>query len=187
MTDLISDEYREQLRLMRAEKKPNWGAGGKRHVDLLVGLIGEYRIKSVLDYGCGHGVILASLAERLGQKAPALAGYDPGIPERAALPLPAELVVSTDVLEHIEPDKLEDVLQHIRDLTLRVAYLHIHTGPANAILPDGRNAHLIQKPEKWWFEQLSRYFSKVEPVNATTGARKGTQRFVDYRPTFICE
>jgi hypothetical protein len=176
MSDLISDEYRDQLQKMRSEAhRPRWGNGGQRHVDRVLGLINQFHVKSVLDYGCGHGVILASLAERLGAKAPALAGYDPGIPERAALPAPAELVISTDVLEHIEPDKLDGVLAHIRSLAQHRAYLNIHTGPANAKLPDGRNAHLIQQPAQWWHRKL---YTVFPVVNLLEGG---------LRPTFLCE
>lgn len=175
VSELISDEYFEQLRVMRDEvHRPRWGNGGQRHAPVILRLVGAR--ESVLDYGCGLGMLLAELAKA----APKLElhGYDPGIPERAALPEPADLVVSTDVLEHIEPDKLEAVLQHIRSLTKRAAYLHIHTGPANAKLPDGRNAHLIQKPAQWWLEKLKKYYPKVEGITQISG---------DYRPTFLCE
>ena len=188
MSELISDEYLDQLQKMRAPNhRPTWGNGGSRHADGLVALIGSHKIKTVLDYGCGHGNLLNEIAKRLGPKTPALAGYDPGIPERAASPEPADLVISTDVLEHIEPEKLSGVLTHLRFLTKKIAYLHIHTGPANAKLPDGRNAHLIQKPDKWWHEQLSAYFKTVSPYTAKDGARTGTFVFGHLKPTFLCQ
>jgi hypothetical protein len=31
-------------------------------------------------------------------------------------------------------------------------------GPAGKTLPDGRNAHLIQKPSSWWLPKLSAHF-----------------------------
>jgi cyclopropane fatty-acyl-phospholipid synthase-like methyltransferase len=103
-----------------------------------------------------------------------MAGYDPGIPDRAALPEPADFVVSTDVLEHVEPEKLDGVLKHIRELTKRQAYLNIHTGPANAKLPDGRNAHLIQQPAEWWHRKLYTVFTHVDLLQG------------GLRPTFVC-
>jgi hypothetical protein len=174
---LISDEYRDQLLKMRdPSHRPNWGNGGQRHVDTIISIIDTYRIKSLLDYGCGHGMILAKINERLGPKAPALAGYDPGIPERSALPAPAELLVSTDVLEHVEPDLIENVGRHMRQLALRYAYINVHTGPANAKLPDGRNAHLIQKPAEWWQEFLRAHFTTAERVPGYDARR----------PSFFC-
>lgn len=185
MSSLISDEYLKQLELLRSEQyKPRWGNGGQRHAALVRQLAGEYGVKTLLDYGCGLGMLMAELKKQGFREQ--MTGYDPGIPERSALPEPADMVVSTDVLEHIEPDLLDNVLKHIRELTLKVAYLHIHTGPANTKLPDGRNAHLIQKPSQWWQDKLREYFSDVQGVNASTGARKGGQIFGDYRPTFVC-
>jgi hypothetical protein len=175
MSDLISDEYLEQLRLMRAEgHRPRWGNGGQRHVQVIRELIARHKPASLLDYGCGHGVLLAELAKH--ESLP-MAGYDPGIPERAASPAPADLVVSTDVLEHIEPDKLMGVLTHIRFLTAKMAYINVHTGKANAVLPDGRNAHLIQKPADWWRDTLMAYFTTVKRVHGFDG----------FRPSFLCE
>lgn len=185
MSALISPEYHEQLLLMRTDAhRPLWGNGGQRHLANVLALIEAKRPASVLDYGCGHGMLLGEIAKHTAGID--LRGYDPGIPERAVLPPPSDLVLSTDVLEHIEPDRLEAVLLHIRELTKIAAYLHIHTGPATAILPDGRNAHLIQQPAKWWEARLSEVFRTVEPVLATSGARKGHHMFGDPKPTYVC-
>jgi hypothetical protein len=35
-------------------------------------------------------------------------------------------------------------------------------GPAEKVLADGRNAHLIQKPSSWWLPRITRYFEVVE-------------------------
>ena len=35
----------------------------------------------------------------------------------------------------------------------------MHTGPAKRILPNGRNAHLIQQPAAWW---LPKFFARFE-------------------------
>jgi 2-polyprenyl-3-methyl-5-hydroxy-6-metoxy-1,4-benzoquinol methylase len=67
-----------------------------------------------------------------------------------AAPEPHDIVACTDVLEHIEPDCLDDVLKDIRRCTKKVAFLLIATRPAIKVLADGRNAHLIQQPYTWW-------------------------------------
>ena len=64
------------------------------------------------------------------------------------------MVVCIYVLEHIEPECLEDVLDHLESLTEQVLFATVHTGPAGKILPDGRNAHLIQKPSEWWLPKF---------------------------------
>lgn len=173
MSALISDEYRAQLRKMR-EIKPNWGNAGQRHADAVSALMVEMAACSVLDYGCGHGMLMQALQARWPDAD--IRGYDPGMEQYSAEPAPADVLVSTDVLEHIEPDKLDGVLTHMRFLAGKAAYVNIHTGPARAVLPDGRNAHLIQKPAAWWKTHLSKYFSRVERVEG----------FSDARPSFVC-
>lgn len=114
-------------------------------------------IDHLLDYGCGHNL---SLQENLKpQRQFKYQCYDPGVPEYAEPPEPAELVVCIDVLEHIEPDCLEEVLDHLESLTQQVLFATVHTGPAGKVLPDGRNAHLIQKPAEWWLPRFMERFT----------------------------
>lgn len=116
-------------------------------------------IDHLLDYGCGHNLSLKdNLAPTRGFRYQA---YDPGVPDFADDPVPAEMVVCIDVLEHIEPDLLENVLDHLEELTEKVLFATVHTGPAGKILPDGRNAHLIQKPAEWWLPKfIERFYLK---------------------------
>jgi hypothetical protein len=94
--------------------------------------------------------------------------YDPAIPEKAESPRPADLVVCTDVLEHIEPDHLKAVLKDLKRCVKRMGYFVINTGPARKTLPDGRNTHLIQQDREWWRNTLGRYFT-VKLVPHTPG------------------
>ena len=107
----------------------------------------------MLDYGAGK----QSLANAMPWVR--IAGYDPAIPELSKPPMPADLVVCTDVLEHVEPECLEDVLDDLRRLTLKAAYLEIATREALKHLEDGRNAHLIVQPMEWWLPRIWQRFS----------------------------
>ena len=107
----------------------------------------------LLDYGCGKGNVFKNIQKKF----PLIdcRGYDPGVPEYAVMPeIPAELVICTDVLEHIEPELIDNVLKHIESLTLKTAYLIIDTLPAQKNLPDGRNAHLIIENQDWWTNKI---------------------------------
>jgi hypothetical protein len=88
-------------------------------------------------------------------------GYDAGFAAYSAEPDPADLLVCIDVLEHIEPDCLDAVLQHLASKCLHLAFITIHTGPAAKVLKDGRNAHLIQKNEDFWLPKLFPFFRMV--------------------------
>ncbi len=145
--DLASSAYRAQLVRMRQGRR--WGGDGAKHAAPVLAWAEKLQAESILDYGCGEQALAEALKPRR------VMGYDAGIIERAGLPKPADLVVCTDVLEHVEPDKLDAVLDHIRRLASKGAYLVIATRPAKAILPDGRNAHLIVEPAEWWIDKLS--------------------------------
>ncbi len=135
---------------------PEYGAQGGRWLALVQALAERHQAASILDYGCGKNSLLTALAPRL--PATRLAAYDPALPQYAAAPEPADLVVCTDVLEHIEPDALEAVLADLRRLALKAAFLVVSTRPARRILADGRNAHLIQQPPEWWLPRLWPHF-----------------------------
>jgi 2-polyprenyl-3-methyl-5-hydroxy-6-metoxy-1,4-benzoquinol methylase len=148
--ELISAEYRQLNEQLHADNLA-YGVGGERHAKVVLKLCEALKTKNVLDYGCGKG--------RLGRVIPwQIAEYDPAVPGKTESPKPADIVICTDVLEHIEPDRLVYVLDDIRRCTRLVAYITINTGPAQKVLADGRNAHLIQKGQDWWHKQLSQFF-----------------------------
>lgn len=149
---LISESYRA-LNAALHQSGTGYGSAGHAWAQIVGGLIGQSGARSVLDYGCGTG----SLIEHLQQALPtgiAYAGYDPAVERFSAPPEPADFVICTDVLEHIEPDLLDGVLDHLQSLTKVAAFFVISTRPARRILPDGRNAHLIQQPYFWWMPKL---------------------------------
>lgn len=152
---LISDEYRDLLAAMHASKAP-FGNGSHRRRKYVASL----GYDDILDYGCGKGTL------ELGRK------YDPAIPEFSAEPEPADLVVCTDVLEHIEPECLDDVLKHIRSKMKKAGYFTIGCAKASKRLPDGRNAHLIIQPPEWWLERLSQFFTVVSHETRLDPAKK---------------
>lgn len=149
--ELISAEYK-RLNEELHEVNLSYGVGGGKHAQTVIKLADSLKTRSILDYGCGKGYLAKSVPFPIWE-------YDPAVPEKQESPRPAELVVCTDVLEHIEPEKLDFVLDDLRRVTRKVGYFVIHTGPASKTLPDGRNAHLIQESEQWWTEKLSKFFS----------------------------
>jgi hypothetical protein len=116
-------------------------------------IIDNLEINHLLDYGCGHNL---SLRENLKPERPfTYQAYDPGVEEYSDPPTPAEMVCCIDVLEHIEPECLDAVLDHLEELTEVILFATVHTGPAGKNLPDGRNAHLIQQPMEWWLPRFT--------------------------------
>lgn len=146
--ELASPEYRGMLQHEHATS--NWGKGGWSWAEKISVYALEVSCKDVLDYGCGQGTLKPALA-KLGYKC---GEYDPGIPGKDIPPKLADLVVSTDVFEHIEPEKVAAVLKHTFLLAKRAGFFAIAKQPAKKILSDGRNAHLVCQPTEWWTAQL---------------------------------
>jgi hypothetical protein len=76
------------------------------------------------------------------------------VPEWSKPPQPCRFVACIDVLEHIEPDLIDNVLDDLKRVTAGVGFFSVGTGPARKVLADGRNAHLIQKPAAWWLPKF---------------------------------
>lgn len=146
---LITEEYRRMNAALH-ESRADYGTSLSKWVPHIAKIVkaGD----SVLNYGCGKSFLRADFASNV-------VNYDPAIPGYDALPQPADVVICTEVLEHVEPDCLDAVLDHLQSLTKRVAFLVIPTMPAKKFLADGRNAHLIQQKYDWWLPKFhSRFF-----------------------------
>jgi uncharacterized Rossmann fold enzyme len=148
---LITDEY---CRLNAALHKSNvaYGVGGGKHADTVLKLADSLKTRSVLDYGCGKGYLAKALDFPIWE-------YDPAIPGKQDSPRPADLVCCTDVLEHVEPERLIYVLDDLRRCVKQIGYFTISTRAAGKVLEDGRNAHLIQHGKGWWEKRLREYFT----------------------------
>jgi 2-polyprenyl-3-methyl-5-hydroxy-6-metoxy-1,4-benzoquinol methylase len=147
---LISPEYAGLNRQLHDSRR-DYGAIGHKWIGKAAEICRRYGYKTVLDYGCGKGTLKARSPEWM-----AVFEYDPAI-EGKETPHPADLVVCTDVLEHVEPDCLDAVLSHIRECGKRYL-LVVNTTPSNKRLSDGRNAHLIVEDHDWWRHKLGAYF-----------------------------
>ena len=152
---LISEGYRALNRQLH-DHHSEYGSGGGEYAPEVVRLCRKRSYRTVLDYGCGKG----SMAQSIRSLEPALTvlEYDPAVPGKTEPPAqPVDMLVCTDVLEHIEPDFIHHVLRHIASLTRQTAFLAINCQPAIKTLPDGRNAHLIVEPKEWWLAQVEQH------------------------------
>lgn len=162
MSSLISKQYQQQNRILHAAGR--FGADGHKHVDNVMSYARKVQAASILDYGAGKGALKTACLAASGRLIEKFYEYDPGVPGKDVMPKPVDLVACTDVLEHIEPEKIDNVLRHIHALTRKAAYFVIATRPANKILPDGRNAHLIQNGMRWWVTSIAASGFSIEQV-----------------------
>lgn len=149
---LISPEYRALNKQMHDEN-PHYGVTAGFFATYIQKLYLTEAHASILDYGCGKGVLKQIFADL------PIAEYDPAIDGKDTLPDPADMVVCIDVLEHIEPIHLNSVLRHLRSCTKKRIFGNIATRPAEKkMLPDGRNPHLSLHDEAWWRDKMADHF-----------------------------
>ncbi len=160
---LLTEQYRAEQAALHA--RGNYGTASLSYGDAVSELVERSGAKTLLDYGCGS---MRNLAKVLDCDV-IYEGYDPAVPAFAGEPDQADLVVCIDVLEHIEPDCLDAVLDHIRSKCKALAFITVHTGPAMKTLSDGRNAHLIQQPAAWWLPKLMQRWRLVSFLDTRTG------------------
>jgi len=163
---LISDEYRRMQQALH--ENPDYGSASVHYAPLVAGVARRHQAREILDYGAGKGRLAGEL-EWLLPWPVSVRRYDPGVPEWSAPPQPCDFVTCIDVLEHIEPDLLDNVLDDLRRVTRRIGFFTVHTGPAVKVLPDGRNAHLIQEPARWWLPRFLDRFDLEEYSGLANG------------------
>jgi hypothetical protein len=146
---LISESYRD-LNSALHESNDSYGAGVSTKkwypaVTQFAHVIGAH---AMLDYGSGKGAMGKALSHLM------VVNYDPSVEDFNETPDPTDLVVSLDVLEHIEPECIENVLDDIHRCARKGVFLTINMLPAEKTLADGRNAHILQRPIEWWLPRL---------------------------------
>lgn len=147
---LITEDYRK-LNERKHQTSQKYGTSGGNYVARVRELARAIGANTILDYGCGK----RTLEKALGF---AIENYDPAIPGLDRVPAPADLVVCTDVLEHIEPECLDAVLDDLQRVTKHYILLTVATQPAMKHLEDGRNTHLIVESADWWMPKLMARF-----------------------------
>ena len=143
---MISDSYKNQLEQING--KENFGKR-KSLPKFLEDAIQKYNPQSILDFGCGVGSLINTLQITYPKKI--IKGYDPGNKDFADTfdNQQFDMVISTDVLEHVEPQYLDETLKFLKTKSNRFYHL-IALAPSRVTLPDGRNAHLILETADWW-------------------------------------
>ncbi len=139
---------------------PSYGSTSLKFIDEVSAMIDYLNPKSILDYGCGKGTLIDELQKRYPQIK--CHKYDPSIPEYDTIPVSqADMVLNTDVLEHIPVDDIDEVLHSISSITQNV-YFNLHHGRAAHVLPNGENAHCTVRSPNWYRKKLKQYFNHVE-------------------------
>ncbi len=114
--ELASEEHRAA---MKQRHEAGWNSSGHAHAEDVVRFADDLGAASILDYGCGSKSLERAATDKFKRR---IVSYDPAF--GTGLPKPSDLIVCTDVLEHVEPDKLDNVIAHIKSLAAKGIYLH---------------------------------------------------------------
>lgn len=173
----------------QAKYEKMWGydqyrhnAPGEKCVYQAIDTLGMVPGDTVIDFGCGTG-------------RPALALQDAGMVVTAVdfasncmdgeprakvaffnaclWDMPASLRAKwgfcTDVMEHIPSERVDDVLQSIREATIHGAFFQIATRPDRMGRLIGEPLHLTVRDADWWRDKLKQHWSSAQ-VNAAQGS-----------------
>jgi hypothetical protein len=155
---LITEEYRKAQQELH--RNPHYGMASVQYAPLVAEVLDALGVDELLDYGAGKGRLGQSLPKH-SSRSLRIHHYDPAIPQWSAMPQPCGFVACIDVLEHIEPELIDNVLDDLQRVTVGTGLFTVHTGPAMKVLGDGRNAHLIQQPPSWWLPRFTARFELI--------------------------
>lgn len=156
---MITPEYQKQLLGMhKASPDKKWGTTGGRNFGARLVDFLEQRpnIHTVLDFGAGQKTLEDYVKQHPVYERLKWTNYDPGIPRLRREPIGKfHLVVSSDVLEHIEPDQIQNVLAWLDNRTKLYQYHLISCSTGGGRLPDGRDSHLLVESPEWWKDKFT--------------------------------
>jgi len=142
--------YLEQAKLLHLNDKKWTGTTVRQYIPTINKLRKDYNLQTMLDYGCGK-----AQHHDLTWKA---TKYDPAIPEFNVKPIGTfDLVISTDVLEHIPEENIDNIIADIFSYQGKWVFVSVCCRKAREILPNGMNAHATVKPEDWWKDKFNKY------------------------------
>lgn len=121
--------------------------------------VNHFQCQTILDYGSGKGrqySVLKIHEKYFNGIIPDL--YDPAVDGIDILPNKIyDMVLSTDVLEHVHPSFVDSTLDEIFDRASKVVYLGICTRKATKLMPNKENCHLTVRNFDWWLEKVLKY------------------------------
>lgn len=171
MDELAERERNKYERMWEVEAYRNYAPGEALAKQAFVEL-GMSKGDTLIDFGCGTGRPAAQF-ERMGAD---VIGIDHvtncldvdvniELVQSCLWDLPKDLSAMygycTDVMEHIPPEKVDDVLSEIRRVVSGKVFFQIATFPDGMGRRIGETLHLSVHGPEWWSDTLSKHWSHV--------------------------
>ncbi len=153
-------DYIKQYELLYKIKK-NYGKTSIKLYDMLEKIINDLNILSVLDYGCGKSKLLDLIKKNKKIK---IYRYDPAIKKYSKLTKnKTDLVICTDVLQHVPLYDLDRVLKEIKSKGIYILF-YIKCTNHKTKLPNKTYANCTVYDKKWWLEKLGNYYDDIKEI-----------------------
>jgi 2-polyprenyl-3-methyl-5-hydroxy-6-metoxy-1,4-benzoquinol methylase len=145
-------EYKDLELYKQLHQQRSYGDTGSVYTDDVRSFIDETGSVSVLDFGAGRGSLKSSLHNKYSID---IDEFDPCIPDKEIIPKEEyELVITTDLLEHLFEEEIDNLFEEILSLKPKFMYHAISTRTATILLPDGSNCHKTVKNTEWWSNRI---------------------------------
>ena len=145
-------------------------------VPTLINVIKENNCKTLLDYGCGKAIPYSKKeCKSIGLKKPvqelcnldSFDLYDPAYPKYNKLTKKKyDIVVCTDVMEHIAEQDIDWVLKDILSHSKKTVFLNISCQPALKHFKKGKfkgqNVHVSVFHGTWWSDKVKNIWNKFK-------------------------
>ena len=152
------------------------------HIDFNINITKENNCKTLLDYGCGKAIPYdKDRCNEVGLKNPvqelcnieSFDLYDPAYEKYATLlDKKYDIVVCTDVLEHIAEQDIDYVLTEILSRSNKIVFLNISCQPALKHFKQGKlkgkNVHISVFDPSWWGHKIGNIWNKFNHLKVYT-------------------
>ena len=151
-------------------------------VPTLMSLVKENNCKTLLDYGCGKAIpydkdrckevdLRHPIQKLCNLKSFDL--YDPAYEKYTTLPNKKyDIVVCTDVLEHIAEQDIDYLLTEILSHSKKIVFLNISCQPALKHFKEGKfkgkNVHISVFDPSWWGHKIGNIWNKFNHLKVYT-------------------
>ena len=147
----ISEDWRDANAGLH-DRNIKYGSSGYSWAVEIYKLVLQFSATSILDYGCGKG----SIYKALWRYVDVIHCYDPAVTKYCYGRVLSDIVVCTDVMEHVEPQFTTIVLADLKKLCGKVLFVNVSTGISDKAIDECRNAHANIQPASYWLSAFKK-------------------------------
>lgn len=155
------NEYINEYKILH-KIKPNYGKSSEKIYNIVLSFITKNNIKTVIDYGCGKSRLLEIINNEVNID---YYKYDPAIEKYNQKPSKKyDLLICTDVLQHIPEEFLESSLEEIFKYA-SIFFIKIKCSSHSTLLPNGTPANCTIHKKNWWIKKFKKSFNNITEID----------------------